>query len=59
MSNYVTTHASEMRVHEEACFCVYNEGNSYIEMKQHTNKQAISLHQTDLKATRTQELTRS
>ena len=56
MSNYVTTHTSEMTAHEESCFRIYNERNSYLETKLCTNKQSVSLRQTDLKATRTQQL---
>jgi len=32
MSNYVTTHSSEMTLHEESCFRIYNERNSYLEI---------------------------
>ena len=56
MSNYVTTHSSEMTAHEEYCFRIYNERNSYLETNLCKNSQSVSLRQTDLKATRTQQL---
>jgi len=56
MSNHVTTHSSEMTARGESCFRIYNGRKSYLETKLRTNKQSVSLRQTDLKATRTPQL---